>query len=80
MCNRIPRSKFFAVVAAVLLLHPWIAATAEIIRFTLVPREGVEARLSQDGKTLLLDLKGHGTVTFADAVKRGLVTVRRQAK
>ena len=45
MCNPIPRSKFFAVMAAVLLLHAWIAATAEKVRFTLVPREGVEARL-----------------------------------
>src|SRR5207249_1809886 len=39
-----PRSKFCAAAATVLLLHAWIA-TAETVRFNLVSREAVEARL-----------------------------------
>src|SRR6266700_3349963 len=40
-----PRSKFCAAAAALLLLHAWIVATAETLQFSLVSQEGVEDRL-----------------------------------
>ena len=45
MPNLRPRSKFCAAAAAILLLHTWIVATAETVRFNLVSREAVETRL-----------------------------------
>lgn len=39
------RSKLCAAAATVLLLHAWIVATSETLRFSLVSQEGVEDRL-----------------------------------
>jgi putative aminopeptidase FrvX len=47
MSNLIPRSKFCATAAIVLLLHSWIGATAENLRYNPVSREVVEARLGK---------------------------------
>jgi len=40
-----PQSRLCAAAATAILLHTWIVATAEKVRFSLVSREGVEARL-----------------------------------
>src|SRR2546427_4733393 len=45
MPNLMSRSKLCAAAATVLLLHAWIVATAETVRFDLVSREAIEARL-----------------------------------
>lgn len=45
MPNLMPPSKFCAAAATVLLLNVSIAATAESLRYNLVPRNAVEARL-----------------------------------
>jgi putative aminopeptidase FrvX len=45
MFNLMPRFKFCATAAIVLFLHSWIATAAENLRYNLVSREVVEARL-----------------------------------
>jgi hypothetical protein len=39
------RSKFYLSAAMVVLVYPWIAATGESLRYSLVLRDVVEARL-----------------------------------
>jgi putative aminopeptidase FrvX len=47
MLNPRPRSKFCTAALTVLLLVAWIVTTADIVRFNLVSRELVEARLKK---------------------------------
>ena len=47
MPNLIPRSTVCAAAALVLLLHSWIGATAEKVRYNPVSREVIEARLAR---------------------------------
>ena len=42
-----PRSKFCAATATVIVLYAWIIATTETVRFNLVSREGIESRLKK---------------------------------
>src|SRR5437660_8843298 len=49
MSNLFTRSKFCLSAAMVLLMYPWIAATGESLRYSLVLRDIVEARLVRYG-------------------------------
>jgi Zn-dependent M28 family amino/carboxypeptidase len=49
MSNLFPRSKFCLSAAIVLLVSPWIAAIGESLRYSLVLRDIVEARLARYG-------------------------------